>query len=127
MAINGHSTSDINGDVSQEQASKPEAESQQRIISHSQKASSAVPQVTFENNRHLIPDSLFRVPPRSLTPDYAKRRFSTSPRSSFLNHSDGGGMSDHSLQRPSLQQQNSWGYTTVNRKLQEQVDRKSVV
>lgn len=80
-----------------------------------------MPQVTFENNRHLIPDSLFRVPPRSLTPDYAKRRFSTSPRSSFVNHSEGDGMADHSLQRPSLLQQNSWGYTTVNRKLQEQV------
>jgi len=78
-----------------------------------------VPQVTFQNNRHLIPESLFRVPPRSLTPDHAKRRFSSSPRSSFVSHSEGSGAGN--LQRPSLHQQNSWGYTMVNRKLQEQV------
>ena len=78
-----------------------------------------MPQVTFQNNRHLIPESLFRVPPRSLTPDHAKRRFSSSPRSSFVSHSEGSGAGN--LQRPSLHQQNSWGYTMVNRKLQEQV------
>lgn len=79
-----------------------------------------MPQVTFENNRHLIPENLFRVPPRSLTPDYAKRRFSTSPRSSFLSHSEDSS-APNTLQRPPLHQQDSWGYTMVNRKLQEQV------
>jgi inositol-hexakisphosphate kinase len=113
--VNGHSASGPNGDDS----SKTGAEGQQRIISHSQKASNAVPQVTFQNNRHLIPESLFRVPSRSLTPDPAKRRFSSSPRSSFVSHSEDS--TAGTLQRPSLQQQNSWGYTMVNRKLQEQV------
>lgn len=79
-----------------------------------------MPQVTFQNNRHLIPESLFRVPPRSLTPDHAKRRFSSSPRNSFVSHGEDSGVGG-TLQRPSLQQQNSWGYTMVNRKLQEQV------
>lgn len=118
--VNGHSASEPNGDSAQQEGHKAEAESQQRIISHSQKASNAVPQVTFENNRHLIPDNLFRVPPRSLTPDYAKRRFSSSPKSSFVSHSEDSGAAN-TLQRPSLQQQDSWGYTMVNRKLQEQV------
>jgi inositol-hexakisphosphate kinase len=114
-AVNGNGASGSNGDAS----SKAEAESQQRIISHSQKASNAVPQVTFQNNRHLIPESLFRVPSRSLTPDPAIRRFSSSPRSSFVSHSEDS--TAGTLQRPLLQQQNSWGYTMVNRKLQEQV------
>ena len=118
--VNGHSASEPNGDSAEQEGKKAEAETQQRIISHSQKATNAVPQVTFENNRHLIPDNLFRVPPRSLTPDYAKRRFSSSPRSSFVSHSEDSGAAN-TLQRPPLQQQDSWGYTMVNRKLQEQV------
>lgn len=118
--VNGHSASEPNGDSAEQEGKKAEAETQQRIISHSQKATNAVPQVTFENNRHLIPDNLFRVPPRSLTPDYAKRRFSSSPRSSFVNDSEDSGTAK-TLQRPPLQQSESWGYTMVNRKLQEQV------
>ncbi|KAM0715833.1 hypothetical protein Q7P37_008347 [Cladosporium fusiforme] len=115
-----HAASDEKSDVAQQDQKKAEAESQPRIISHSQKPSSAIPQVIFENNRHLIPDSLFRVPPRSLTPDYAKRRFSSSPRSSFVSNNEDDRTTGN-LQRPSLMQQDSWGYTTVNRKLQEQV------
>jgi inositol-hexakisphosphate kinase len=118
--VNGHSASEPNGDVAEQEGKQAEAESQQRIISHSQKATDAVPQVTFENNRHLIPDNLFRVPPRSLTPDYAKRSFSSSPRSSFVSQSEDSGTANP-LQRPPLHQQDSWGYTMVNRKLQEQV------
>lgn len=97
---------------------KKEEEPQQRIISHSQKSTNAVPQVIFENNRHLIPDNLFRVPPRSVTPDHAKSRY-MSPTSSN-GHSDFDGTPD-GLRRPTLKQHTSWGYTTVNRKLQEQV------
>lgn len=122
MNMNGHakhSASDPQGDASKKEE-KVEAETQQRIISHSQKPTGAVPQVIFENNRHLIPDDLFRVPPRSLTPDHAKQRFSSSPRSSFTSPSESNGLPGH-LRRPSLKQQDSWGYTTVNRKLQEQV------
>jgi inositol-hexakisphosphate kinase len=120
--VNGESASNVNGDSSQKGGSKAEAEGQQRIISHSQeqKASDAVPQVTFENNRHLIPENLFRVPPRSLTPDYAKRGFSSSPRSSFVSNSEDGDVAK-TLQRPSLQQHDSWGYTMVNRKLKDLV------
>jgi inositol-hexakisphosphate kinase len=120
--VNGESASIANGDSSQQEGGKAEAEGQQRIISHSQeqKATDAVPQVTFENNRHLIPENLFRVPPRSLTPDYAKRGFSSSPRSSTVSHSEDGGAAK-SLQRPPLQTQDSWGYTMVNRKLKDLV------
>lgn len=113
-----HSTADPKSQSPQGEM-KPEAE-KQRIISHSQKSSSAVPEVIFQNNRHLIPDSLFRVPPRSLTPDHAKSRFSSSPQSDFAGSSGNKGAVNN-LRRPSLKQQDSWGYTTVNRKLQEQV------
>lgn len=75
-----------------------------------------MPQVIFENNRHLIPDNLFRVPPRSVTPDHAKSRY-TSPTSDNSDHDD----TANGCRRPTLKQHSSWGYTTVNRKLQEQV------
>jgi len=102
---------------------------QPRIVSHSQQAT-PVPHVIFENNRHIIPDSLFSVPRRTSnfdafetfdggrTPtgrDYqsadardtreSKRadKIASSARASFVKH------------------QTSWGATTVNTKLQEQV------
>lgn len=91
-------------------------ESRPRVISHSMQ-STAVPQVIFENNRHIIPENLFRMPPRSATPDpwmdstYHRR-----------NQSDTGPFSsDERPTRPPMQQHSSWGVTTINTKLQEEV------
>jgi len=55
----------INGQASDEQ---------QRVFSHSHHAPMSIPQVIFENNRHLIPDDLFQLPRRSVTPDLPKTR-----------------------------------------------------
>ena len=96
--------------------SKPEP---QRIVSHSQQASTAVPQVIFENNRHLIPESLFGWSRRALTPDL--RRKSSSPaerqRHQSEDESSGSGF------RPyfKTQSHSSWGYTTVNENLRDRV------
>lgn len=93
-----------------------------RVVSHSQH-SMPIPQVIFENNRHIIPDNLFRVPPRSSTPD-------PYPGKSFLpaqfhrrNQSDIAlsTSSGNNLSRPPMQQHSSWGVTTINTKLQEEV------
>ena len=95
------------------------SEDRPRIVSHSQQ-SMPVPQVVFENNRHIIPENLFQVPPRSTTPD-------PWMRSSFLsqyhrrNQSDVGFLSDISPTRPPIHQHSSWGVTTINTKLQEEV------
>ncbi|KAL6706827.1 inositol polyphosphate kinase kcs1 [Coniothyrium glycines] len=94
------------------------AEDQPRMVSHSQQIM-PVPQVVFENNRHIIPDNLFRVPPRSTTPDpWMKNTFSSQYHK--RNQSDFG-VSSASPTRPSIQHHSSWGVTTINRKLQEEV------
>ncbi|PVI07097.1 SAICAR synthase-like protein [Periconia macrospinosa] len=93
---------------------------QHRVVSHSQQ-SLAVPEVIFENNRHIIPDNLFRLPPRSSTPDPWNRNASFPSQVHRRNQSDIGFPSGKSPSRPPIHQQNSWGVTTINRKLQEEV------
>ncbi|KAF1974978.1 SAICAR synthase-like protein [Bimuria novae-zelandiae CBS 107.79] len=95
------------------------SEDQPRIVSHSQQTT-AVPQVVFENNRHIIPENLFRVPPRrSATPDpWTGSSYSQYHR---RNQSDVGLSAPEDPERPPLRQQSSWGVTTINRKLQEEV------
>ncbi|KAK5129595.1 inositol polyphosphate kinase kcs1, partial [Cryomyces antarcticus] len=55
------------------QSQKSATGDQPRIVSHSQQSTS-VPQVIFENNRHIIPDNLFGLPTRnrvsSLSPQH---------------------------------------------------------
>ncbi|KAK6414104.1 inositol polyphosphate kinase kcs1, partial [Oleoguttula sp. CCFEE 5521] len=108
----------VDSDVkpSTEQLDAPEPE--QRVVSHSQKQSNSIPRVIFENNRHLIPANLFPSIPRSVTPDPAKTPYASrdEPNEYAANRDSGNGTS-----RPTLKQTSSWGYTTVNRKLQEQV------
>lgn len=108
-------TQEIDGAMRTSPAGNP---GKQRIFSHSQRRPTAIPQVVFDNNRHLIPDNLFRLPPRSLTPDHARTRFSPPQR--------GGGESDDERSqggtlRPSLKAHASWGFTSVNSKLRDHV------
>jgi inositol-hexakisphosphate kinase len=94
-------------------------EEQPRMVSHSQQIM-PVPQVIFENNRHIIPDNLFRVPPRSTTPDPWMRNASALQQHHRRNQSDYG-YTPSSPTRPPLQHTSSWGVTTINTKLREEV------
>jgi hypothetical protein len=92
---------------------------QPRMVSHKQQVM-PVPQVIFENNRHIIPDDLFHLPPRSSTPDPWKSPWNSSPQNHRRHQSD----FDHAPTnqvRPTIQHHSSWGVTTINRKLQEEV------
>ncbi|KAA8625096.1 inositol hexakisphosphate kinase 2 [Pyrenophora tritici-repentis] len=99
-----------------EDSRKPETT---RVVSHSQQIM-PVPQVIFENNRHIIPDNLFRVPPRSTTPDPWMRNPALSSQQHRRYQSDYTNTST-SPTRPQLPHTSSWGVTTINRKLQEEV------
>ncbi|CBX92667.1 hypothetical protein LEMA_P053730.1 [Plenodomus lingam JN3] len=94
-------------------------EDQPRVVSHSQQIT-AVPQVVFENNRHIIPENLFRLPPRSTTPDPWMRNAAFSSQYHRRNQSDFV-VANEGQARPPLQHHNSLGVTTINKKLQEEV------
>ncbi|KAI9721967.1 MAG: hypothetical protein M1812_001925 [Candelaria pacifica] len=101
-----------------------------RIISHSQQPV-AIPQVIFANNRHIIPDNLFGSPPKAEDPRTSSSLDThpyQSPRSPQNRaQPDAEDAETHrpirkTRSRPSLtKQHSSWGATTVNTKLQEQV------
>jgi len=93
-----------------------------RVVSHSQH-DMPVPQVIFENNRHIIPDNLFRMPPRSSTPDPYPGKSFLPPQFHRRNQSDIAlaASSEKNLSRPVMRQHSSWGVTTINTKLQEEV------
>lgn len=102
---------------------------QPRIVSHSQQAT-PVPHVIFENNRHIIPDSLFSVPRRTPYSDISEPfKGGRSPTGREHRPADGGDTRERNHAgkiafpaRASLvKHQTSWGATTVNTKLQEQV------
>jgi hypothetical protein len=96
-----------------------QGQDQQRMVSHKQQVM-PVPQVIFENNRHIIPDSLFRLPPRSATPDpwMSSRNYPQQNHRRFQSEFDLNSKSDA---RPPMQHHSSWGVTTINKKLQEEV------
>ncbi|KAK4543574.1 hypothetical protein LTR36_005469 [Oleoguttula mirabilis] len=91
---------------------------QPRVFSHSASTPRAIPQVIFENNRHLIPANLFGLSPRSSSPDLQRIRSSPPKRC--------GGQSDDDAtntdgRRPSLKAHSSWGFTSVNNQLRDHV------
>ncbi|KAK0282037.1 inositol polyphosphate kinase kcs1 [Friedmanniomyces endolithicus] len=89
---------------------------QPRMISHSLQASTSIPQVIFENNRHLIPYDLFRLPSSSATSEYSGMHSSLPQRALVDGEAEA---SDH--RRPSLKPHSSWGFTSVNSKLRDHV------
>ncbi|KAK4696572.1 inositol-hexakisphosphate 5-kinase, partial [Lecanoromycetidae sp. Uapishka_2] len=105
---------------------------QPRIVSHSQH-NGPVPQVIFANNRHIIPENLFPLPSRtngshhqvSSTRDTPHLEVNSSSLSKPNNGLDGPTVDGIQQEaRPSLHKhQASWGATTVNTKLQEQIIR----
>lgn len=100
-------------------------ERQPRIVSHSQQNTS-VPQVIFDNNRHIIPDNLFSRSPKGT--DHKGQSVTSSPIAQpnrgipvEIDHDTNQQSAESSPSRPPMKQHASWGATTVNRKLQEQV------
>ena len=101
---------------------------QPRLVSHSQQNIS-VPQVIFANNRHIIPESLF--PFQSRTTDLPQEvgtsnghpRMESDGMLSISNEAEGRkSQTERQEPRPSLHKHNaSWGATTVNTRLREQV------
>ena len=99
-------------------ATPQETENQPRTISHSQQQGGQIPQVIFENNRHIIPQNLFSIP--SLNNNSDQQASSTPKTGIGLDGQTSESCTDES--RPSLHKHNaSWGATTVNTKLKEQV------
>lgn len=104
---------------------------QPRTVSHSQPQGGQIPQVIFENNRHIIPQSLFPLPSR--TNGFSPQTSSIGGSHSNIQPIDHSNQTGTSLDsqgaektahdnRPGFHKHNaSWGATTVNTKLQEQV------
>ncbi|KAK3070487.1 inositol polyphosphate kinase kcs1, partial [Teratosphaeriaceae sp. CCFEE 6253] len=101
-------------------SSSPSSSSAQpppRMISHSLQPPTSIPQVIFENNRHLIPDSLFNLRPRRpSTPRHLQRTHSSPPQRarghSAADAAPSAGPGAPAPRRPSLQPQASWGFTS---------------
>ncbi|KAK1021035.1 inositol polyphosphate kinase kcs1, partial [Friedmanniomyces endolithicus] len=98
------------------QTDQQKSSEQPRMISHSLQASTSIPQVIFENNRHLIPYDLFRLPSDSATSEH-QGTHSSPPRRA---HGDGEAETSDG-RRPSLKPHSSWGFTSVNSKLRDHV------
>jgi hypothetical protein len=101
--------------ISSLSVSKPR-EAPERIVSHSQRPTST-PQVKFEQNRHIIPENLFRVPSRTSSPGPGSEspklpQFLIRPLNPIQS------VSRDISPRPQIK---TWGSTLVNRRLQEQV------
>ena len=100
----------------------PERENEPRIVSQSQQIGER-PQVILDQNRHIVPFSFFGAPerPRSTGP------YSSGPgsRSSIDSIDSAAGAAANvdrlSPPRPTLPSSPSWGTTTVNSKLKNQV------
>ncbi|KAJ9241681.1 hypothetical protein DTO169E5_3425 [Paecilomyces variotii] len=98
----------------------PGSSEQPRIFSQ-QQVTGIIPKVILENNRHIIPADLFSSQRPRTADDARTGRSLLSRRSaSDMPHSSSAG--DISAPAPQLSSHKpSWGATTVNRKLQEQV------
>jgi inositol-hexakisphosphate kinase len=91
-------------------------EAPERIVSHSQRPTST-PQVKFEQNRHIIPENLFRAPSRTSSPGPG-RESPKSPQFLIRPLNPIQSVSRDISPRPQIK---TWGSTLVNRRLQEQV------
>ena len=104
-----------------------ESEELPRSVSRSQQTG-PVPQVIFANNRHIIPENLYPLPSRGGGLNSGIPTSGQNPhadQNSRAGPGDGSGLEDQARgleARPSLHKHNaSWGATTVNTKLQEQI------
>ncbi|MCJ1290154.1 hypothetical protein MMC34_001690 [Xylographa carneopallida] len=129
-----HSNKDQGVQAITENTTLPGSPNGLRIISHSQQKepNDEIPEVLYANNLHIIPNNLFRTNYSDTRP---KDRVSTIidqpddkppdslPLGITTNNSVRSIEPERSLRRPSIKQQHhpSWGATTVNTELKEQV------
>ena len=120
--------SPLGGDPAAEVDEKPYGNGKppDRVVSHSQRPMPA-PQVVFANNRHIIPDSLFRLSSSGIASGlagdlncdnlrrYAIQQVTSSPLVSVS------GDRWTSARPPLYKHSPNWGATMVNTKLKEQV------
>ncbi|KAH8425247.1 inositol polyphosphate kinase KCS1 [Aspergillus melleus] len=115
-------SSDVKGNesLSVSEVRVPDVVDQPRIVSQSQ-VTGIIPKVILENNRHIIPADLFS---RSQRPKTSDGTMSTRNGAgsiggdrTLLSGSIDDETSIQAIKKPKI----SWGATTVNRKLQEQV------
>lgn len=104
------------------------AEEQPRTISHSQQERGQVPQVIFENNRHIIPQNLFSIPPLATNSNpevpstVGDQRPDSGHQHNFPTPNDVTSDGNEHQSRLNLHNHTaSWGATTVNTRLREQV------
>jgi len=100
------------------------ASDQQRVISQSlQTQQNAVPTVTFMDNQHILPRSFLQQPQSPVLIGRARSASTIVDGSNLNGHSSIDATGSDSLTRPSLQNchANSWGATTVNKKLRNEV------
>ena len=117
-------TSDtLNGKPSENTVDRP------RIVSHSQVVG-PLPQVVFANNRHIIPDGLFKFTPQSHRVPNPPAAELSPPEGNHTQQSDQTpgqhislGNGSKAAHCPALHHRHnpSWGSTTVNTRLAEQV------
>ena len=128
--VSKESSTSVSSSGNSEKRPSPNADScgaggQPREVSHSQHHNGQIPQVIFENNRHIIPQDLFSVPSKfdgwsrkDPTPStgHGHPQLIQTPNGP-INGLDGTASDRSSLHR----HHDSWGATTVNTKLKEQV------
>ena len=120
----------VKGKDSQANTDAQGLDGQPRAVSHSQQIG-PIPQVIFANNRHIIPEDLYPLPSESKDPE---REASLSGHPFDQNQSKTKGVKEntgHDIEntvnegnnsRPAVPKHNtSWGATTVNTKLKEEV------
>ncbi|KAL8714366.1 MAG: hypothetical protein Q9220_001699 [cf. Caloplaca sp. 1 TL-2023] len=110
---------------------REDVEQQVRIVSHSQKIG-PVPQVVFANNRHIIPDGLFKLTPHDHPVSDLPASEKFNPQEIFARANPGpttetrgpNEMIQDSITHVNTQNNRhhpGWGATTVNTRLAEQV------
>lgn len=123
----GLASSDGNHSQLHPESKLQDSEEPPRTVSRSQQTG-PVPQVIFANNRHIIPEKLYPLPSRTSglhSGLYISGHNSHVDQNTQGGQGDGLGLGDQDNgqeARPSLHKHNnSWGATTVNTKLQEQI------
>lgn len=114
-----------------EKLEQPKVTTPPRIVSHSQKEEphDEVPQVIYANNLHIIPDNLFRTSHQNNISRWLSNdsRPSSDSRDPTPDSAETKGNAPHSQsqlelpEKPPLEHHPSWGATTVNTQLKEQV------
>ncbi|KXX73423.1 Inositol hexakisphosphate kinase 1 [Madurella mycetomatis] len=125
LGTNGKANGTAQGEAAQKSVEAHASEPRPRMISQSiQSSVGQIPTVTFVDNQHILPRNLLQ--PRGSLPRLAGRfrSISASARGTDSCAQDGAGTGSREIgSRPSLHDRhaNSWGATTVNKRLRNEV------